>query len=94
MKKINYASASQIKQYATEVEEVLVAIGVSGAMVTDRSCVGDFELLWYGRGTSDADKDIIIRDNCERISKVLGLEVQPLDLVCDIARKLFERKYK
>ena len=71
--RIELASQVLTDVYHDEVEQVLVALGHPEALVTDESCISDFDV----RG-----------DEWLALSKVLGVPINRGDYILDVAKRL------
>lgn len=79
--RIRFPSQEKVKEAGPYIREILDAIGVKGAYVSDLSTLGDFDALW-----DDTDEAM------KEIANNLGLDkVTTKDYLWEVALRLRER---
>ena len=83
--RIELATAERVEQYETEVDAVLAALEVRARLVTDETRVGHF----FGQLTEPE-----LRARLELASNRLGLHVQRMDYLWEVAERLRARDHR
>src|ERR1019366_9445507 len=82
-KKIVWPKQNKVKELRPWLDEILKAVGVKSAYISDDSSIGDFEILFF-----DAEVDFgegpTKRCSLKSVSEALGVEVTFKDLLIDV----------
>lgn len=84
MTKFEKAPSNEVDQYPEEIDEILQAMDINGAMVTDESIVWDFSPILCEQG----EKELFVKD----LSSALGISVDLDDSLLKLAKILRGRK--
>jgi len=74
--KVEFASQDTVKLLQPQIDQILDAVGIKSAWISDGSCIGDFR--------RDEDYQQYVDD----IAAKLGVEVSQGDYIMDIAMRL------
>jgi hypothetical protein len=87
-KKISWPKADKVKALRPWLDEILKAIGVRSAYISDQSSIGDFEPLFEDGEMDFGEKGPEKRCSLKSVSEDLGVEVAFKDLLIDVAERM------